>query len=98
MLRKIKARIRGKGQKEGFDSLNLLKNQEYQEPERRVKSISPKKSKSAIRSAFKLGSQRCSLCDTENPKFFCPCGKDFYCSKECQTEDWPRHIKVCESI
>ena len=39
-------------------------------------------SKSAITTGTKL--DRCSLCRAV-----------FYCGKECQTKDWPAHMKVC---
>ena len=37
----------------------------------------------------------CNNCGKENSKFMCPVCKDtYYCSKECQKNDWKRHKKT----
>ena len=40
---------------------------------------------------FTVGS-KCQVCKKMPPQMQeCPCGKAFYCSKECQRKEWPIH-------
>lgn len=40
----------------------------------------------------------CANCDVPEAKFNCSkCKKIFYCSQNCQKEDWKNHKKLCES-
>ena len=52
----------------------------------------PTKSK---KPAFRLVLQKCASCDKEDPKYFCPCAKVFYCGKECQSQHWTHHNREC---
>lgn len=41
----------------------------------------------------------CRSCLSEGSKLRCTgCSNTFYCSKECQKEDWRRHKNVCEGL
>jgi len=37
----------------------------------------------------------CSVCYKEETKTCSQCNKNYYCSKECQTKDWPTHKLFC---
>ena len=39
----------------------------------------------------------CSVCYKEDTKTCAKCHKMFYCSKECQLKDWPKHKLFCKS-
>ena len=59
-------------------------------------------SKGVRKDMKKIGFGRfCDHCGVKNEEgnFQCAgCRKGYYCSKQCQRDDWPRHKPMCESI
>lgn len=42
--------------------------------------------------------RKCMVCNQADAQFICSgCGKDWYCSVECQRENWKVHSRVCSS-
>ncbi len=54
--------------------------------------------KRAFNFKTKPENHRCSMCDESHKLLKCArCKNKFYCSKSCQTKDWPDHKKFCIS-
>ena len=59
-----------------------------------------KKMKKEIKKEVKIG--RCKECGKEAPvteHFECStCHAEYYCSRQCQIKDWPRHKRICNKL
>jgi hypothetical protein len=76
---------------------NKAKNENKENNKKTANSTEPIKSSLNEKSINKI-IKKCSKCNTKTSTVCVNCHFIHYCSKKCQTKDWPIHKSICNSL